>query len=80
MTRGYDPGAAPTYRLTRRQRQILELEACGLASKEIAVKCGIRPQTVKNHRLAICRVLGARNSMQALKIALDMKLIDSCGG
>lgn len=74
----YDQGVDPAYRLTRRQRQILELEACGLAGKQIADRLGIKHQTVKNHMMAICRALGARNSMQALAIAIERELIDVC--
>lgn len=78
MGSAYDSDPEPTYRLTRRQKQILELEACGLQSKEIAQRLGIAKQTVKNHMLAICQALGARNKIQALAIAIERDLIEVC--
>lgn len=36
-------------RLTRRQREILELRADGLSPQQIGLKLGIKYQTVKNH-------------------------------
>ena len=36
--------------LSVRQRQVLELAAAGLSSKEIAIRLGISPKTVENYR------------------------------
>jgi DNA-binding NarL/FixJ family response regulator len=74
----YDPGSDPTYRLTRRQREILEMLGCGLANKQIALQLGIHSQTVKNHMARVRRNLGAQTSMQALRIAIERKLIEIC--
>lgn len=74
----YDPGSDPTYRLTARQREILELLGCGLGNKQIALQLGIKPQTIKNHMLRARRNLGALTSMQALRIAIERKLIEMC--
>lgn len=74
----YDPGVETTYRLTNRQKQILELVACGLAGKEIAASLGIKHQTVKNHCLAIRRALGASNNSHAVRLGIEQHLIDIC--
>jgi len=74
----YDPGRDATYQLTRRQREVLELAACGLSNKQIARQLGIAQQTVKNQMLNARRALGASTSMQALKIAIDRRLIGLC--
>ncbi len=74
----YDPGRGPTHRLTRRQREVLELAACGFAQKQIAAQLGIAEQSVKNHMLQARRNLGAHSSMQALRIAIERKLIAIC--
>lgn len=74
----YDPGVEPTYRLTQRQKQVLELVAQGLGGKEIATKLGIAHQTVRNHFVGIHRALGATSSSHAVGIAIERKLIDNC--
>lgn len=76
--RAYDPGEAPTRRLTRRQTEILELVACGLQGKEIAAQLGIKHQTVKNHCGRIRQALGALNNSHAVRLAIEYKLIDVC--
>jgi len=63
--------------VTPRQRQIVEMLAEGLSTKEIAYKLGLRPRTVRTHleRLyrdhsvrtraeAVARVLGRTNGDQ----------------
>jgi DNA-binding NarL/FixJ family response regulator len=48
----------PANRLTPRLRQVARLVACGLASKQIARRLGIREKTVESHRSRIAAVLG----------------------
>ncbi len=74
----YDPGVEPTYRLTSRQKQVLELVAQGLGGKEIATQLGISHQTVRNHFVGIHRALGALSSSHAVGIAIERKLIEVC--
>lgn len=71
MGRAYDTGDEPTYRLTRRQTEILELVACGLAGKEIAASLGLKYQTVKNHLLSIRRALGALSNSHAVRLGIE---------
>lgn len=76
--RAYDPGSQPTYRLSHRQKQVLELVACGLGGKEIAASLHIKYQTAKNHFLSIRRALGAQSNSHAVRIAMERKLIEVC--
>lgn len=61
---------APGEALTFREWQVLDLAREGLSHKEIAERLGISPVTVKVHlRFAIAR-LGARNTTNAVVIAI----------
>jgi DNA-binding NarL/FixJ family response regulator len=55
--------------LTERQQQILDLVGDGLSNAEIGARLVITEQTVKNHLHDAYRRLGARNRMQAVRIA-----------
>ena len=48
-------------KFSRRERQLLPLLAAGLANKEIAAKCFLAEQTVKNHVYRMMRKAGAVN-------------------
>ncbi len=50
---------APATALTLRERQVAELVSDGLSNKQIALRLGIGPATVKNHVHAILEKLGA---------------------
>lgn len=76
----YDEGAPPSKRLTRRQAEVLGLAACGMTNKEIAAQLGIAVQSVKNHLLNTRRALDALNTAHAVRLAIDLKLINVCGG
>jgi DNA-binding NarL/FixJ family response regulator len=54
--------------LSERQRQIVELLAQGLTTKEICRKLGISPNTVKTHIASIFRALGVRNRTQVVAV------------
>ena len=54
--------------LSERQRQIVELLAQGLTTKEICRKLGISPNTVKTHVATIFRALGVRNRTQLVAV------------
>ena len=60
------PGQAPqTGGMTLQQRRILELLADGLPNKEIAIKLGVAPSTVKNQLTLVFDKLGVSNRTQA---------------
>jgi DNA-binding NarL/FixJ family response regulator len=61
--------ALPVARLTRRERQILELIDAGLSNKEIASRLGIGVATVKNHVHNVIEKLGGRNRPHAAALA-----------
>lgn len=61
--------------LTRREREVLELVAQGLANKEIASRLGISERTVKFHIASIMGKLGAENRAQATALALQRGLL-----
>jgi DNA-binding CsgD family transcriptional regulator len=57
-------------RLTRRQREILELVSRGLAAKEVARSLGISPKTVEQHKTRMFARLGVPNQAAAVRMAL----------
>jgi PAS domain S-box-containing protein len=61
-------------KLTRRQRQILEAMARGQLNKQIAYDLSLTERTVKMHRAAMLRALGARTNAEAIRIAIEAGL------
>ena len=57
-------------RLTRRQRQIMELVLAGQPSKNIAADLGISQRTVENHRAAIMKRTGSKCLPALARMAL----------
>lgn len=70
---GAPRGAGP---LTRREREVLQLIAQGLASKQIARALKISERTVKFHTTSLLRKLGAENRAQAVAVAAQRGLLD----
>ena len=70
-----DVAATGAERLTERQREILQHAALGASTKEIAMKLGLAPSTVKSHLAHIQDCLGARNRMDATAKARSLGLI-----
>ncbi|MFO1199835.1 MAG: response regulator transcription factor [Burkholderiaceae bacterium] len=60
--------AAAVQSLTERQRQIAELLAEGLTTKEICRRLNISPNTVKTHVASIFRALGVSNRAQIVAV------------
>jgi DNA-binding NarL/FixJ family response regulator len=54
--------------LSVRQRQIVELLAQGMTTKEICRELNISPNTVKTHVASIFRALGVRNRAQVVAV------------
>ena len=62
--------------LTAREQEILRLLAEGLSSKEIAQKLFISPKTVENHRTNIMNKLDLHSSIELVRYAARLGLID----
>lgn len=63
-------------RLTRRERECLQLCAAGLTAKQIAQALGRSVPTVNLHLESATRRLGARNRAQAIARASHYRLVD----
>ena len=59
-----------TYRLSKREIEILRHAAGGYTHSQVGEALGISPQTVKNHLSLIMRKLGANNKAHAVVLAL----------
>jgi two-component system response regulator FixJ len=59
--------------LSARQRQVMELVAAGLSSKEIARRLGISAKTVENHRAWVMERLGTRNLAELVRVAMTIQ-------
>jgi DNA-binding NarL/FixJ family response regulator len=62
--------------LTPRQREIVQLIARGLSSKEIAERLSISHKTVANHRLQIREKLGLTDIASLTRYAIDKGLVE----
>jgi DNA-binding NarL/FixJ family response regulator len=74
-----DPAVPPSGsrgKLTRRQREIMQLLADGGSIVVAARELGLSEQTVKTHTKNVLARLGARNRTHAVAIALRESLID----
>jgi two-component system, NarL family, response regulator YdfI len=77
------PAAAPASRplaelpepLTRREREVLQMLAAGLANKEIAARLGISDHTAKFHVAAILGKLGAATRTEAVALGIRRGLV-----
>ena len=66
-----DPGA----KLTRREREVLKLIGEGCTNKQGAQKMQISPRTFESHRAEVMRKLGARNTADLVRAALQLEQI-----
>jgi FixJ family two-component response regulator len=64
-------------RLSSREREVLQAIAEGCNSREIGEKLGISPRTVEIHRANMINKLQAKNSPDAVRIAIDSGLLDA---
>jgi FixJ family two-component response regulator len=58
-------------RLTQREREILDLVAEGLSTKEIARALDVSPRTVETHRAHIAEKIGAGSVAEMVRFALE---------
>ncbi len=63
--------AAKLARLTRREREVLQLVGHGLHAKEIAIRLGISARTVEVHKARLMEKLEARNVSELVRFALS---------
>ena len=63
-------------KLTRRQKEVLELLAQGSSNKEIARTIGLSEHTVKIHVTAILKLLNASNRTEAVVMAQRLGIIN----
>jgi DNA-binding NarL/FixJ family response regulator len=63
-------------RLTRRERDTLEVLAHGLNNADIAQLLGISPNTVRSHLQNVFMKLGARNRLEAVTVARRMGVLN----
>jgi DNA-binding NarL/FixJ family response regulator len=69
------PRRSPTRGLSAREREVLQLLAQGLATKQIARSLGVTERTVKFHVASIFAKLGATNRAQAVALAAQHNLL-----
>jgi DNA-binding NarL/FixJ family response regulator len=62
--------------LTDREREVLALVGAGVANKQIALRLGISPKTVKSHLTHVFRRIGASDRFQAAMWARRHGLVD----
>lgn len=58
------PDNSPPPELSLRELQVLQALADGLRQKEIALRLGIQPRTVRDYLAGLRRKLGARTTQQ----------------
>jgi len=59
--------------LSARQRQVMDLAADGLSSKEIGTRLNISPRTVENHRAWVMERMGARNLADLVRLTMKIR-------
>jgi DNA-binding NarL/FixJ family response regulator len=75
------PGARPPAAgMSEREREVLALVGAGVANKQIALRLGISPKTVKSHLSHIFRQIGVRDRLQAALWARRHGLVDETDG
>lgn len=70
-----DREEAPDQRLTARQREILQLLAEGLSTKQIAVRLNVSVKTVETHRADLMKRLGIHDLAGLVRYALRHGLV-----
>ena len=57
-------------RLTRRERQVMDLVVHGFANKQIAIRLDLSEKTIESHRAHVMKKMQARNIPDLVKMAL----------
>lgn len=75
IAEGIERRRSPTFRLTRREREVLVIASEGLTAREIAERLGVRERTVTTHLARIYGKLGVGNRLAALRLAANSGLV-----
>ena len=75
IAEGIERRRSPTFRLTRREREVLVVASEGLTAREIADRLGVRERTVTTHLARIYGKLGVGNRFAALRLAARSGLV-----
>jgi DNA-binding NarL/FixJ family response regulator len=75
IAEGIERRRSQTFRLTRREREVLVVAAEGLTAREIADRLGVRERTVTTHLARIYGKLGVGNRLAALRLAARSGLL-----
>lgn len=65
----------PLDRLTRREKEVLQLVAEGKSNKEVAALLGISPNTVAVHRANLMETLGVRGTAELVLFAVKRGMV-----
>jgi two-component system, NarL family, response regulator NreC len=69
----------PYNRLTKREREVLQLVAEGFTGQEIAKRLSISPRTVEQHRANVMQKLGLQNQREILRYAIKKGILSVNG-
>ena len=72
-------GRTDVPKLTERQREVLNLLAQGLRSKEIAYRLDLSVRTVEAHRQILMQILAVRNGIELVRRAEELGLVSLRG-
>ena len=61
--------------VTPREKEVLDLVAAGLSTKQIADKLDISVRTVESHRINMLKKLRVNNSAELIRKAIELKII-----
>jgi two-component system response regulator NreC len=78
--RGPAPRRTPTHRLSRREREVLELVAQGYTNQLVADRFSVSVKTVETHRARLAEKLGLRTRAELVRFALETGLLRPGGG
>ena len=62
-------------KLTRREREVLELIAAGITTQQIADKLFVSPLTIETHRRNLMQKFGTSNAPAMIRVAIEQRLL-----
>jgi len=71
------PALVQTAEITPREKEVLELVADGLSTKQIADKLSISIRTVESHRINMLKKLEVGNTAELIRKSIQLKIIES---